>query len=273
MKTKIWSAVTFFLVTALAAPAIAQDTPRLTEEQQALAVEFALNNSTFVLQHEIGHLFVGEFDLPVLGKEEDAADSLASVMLLSQENDSSNQALRDAADGWYLSEYAKGDQYEDSDFYDEHSLDLQRSFAVVCLMVGAKPDLFGEVADEYEIDPERQERCQFDYQQAVNSWVQLLAPREVKDGKFGASINFTYEPDPDFKDIADYLQQQQFLETAAQNVVNNYVLPRDIKFVAKVCGEPNAFYNEPEAQVTFCYEMFVLFFNLLQDDLLANPGT
>ena len=95
----------FAVAAAIAAPAAAQE---LTEEQQAIAVEFALNNSIFVLQHEIGHLFVGEFNLPVLGKEEDAADSLASVMLLSQENETSDQALRDAADGWYLSEYSQG---------------------------------------------------------------------------------------------------------------------------------------------------------------------
>ena len=38
-------------------------------------------------------------------------------------------------------------------------------------------------------------------------------------------------------------------------------------------ASPNAFYNEAEAQLTFCYEMFVLFFNLLEQDMLANPGT
>jgi hypothetical protein len=267
---KFWTTAAFVAAAMLAAPVTAQE---LTEEQQAIAVEFALNNSIFVLQHEIGHLFVGEFDLPVLGKEEDAADSLASVMLLSQGTETAQQALRDAADGWYLSEYAKGDEFEDSDFYDEHSLDLQRSFAVVCLMVGADPDLFGDTADEYEMDEDRQARCAFDYQQAVSSWVQLLEPRTVKDGKTGAGINFVYEADPDFQDISNFLQEQQFLETAAQGVFNNYVLPREMNFVAKKCGEPNAFYHEAEAQVTFCYEMFVLFFNLIQDDLLANPGT
>jgi Putative metallopeptidase len=267
---KFWTSAAFVVAAAIATPVAAQE---LTEEQQAIAVEFALNNSIFVLQHEIGHLFVREFDLPVLGKEEDAADSLASVMLLSQGNETSQQALRDAADGWYLSEYSKGDEYEDSDFYDEHSLDLQRSYAVVCLMVGADPDTFGDTAVEYEMDADRQEGCAYDYQLAVDSWVQLLEPHAVKDGKTGASINFSYEADPDYQDISDYLQQQQFLETGAQSVVNNYVLPRELKFVAKKCGEPNAMYNEEEAQMTFCYEMFVLFFNLLEQDMLANPGT
>jgi hypothetical protein len=267
---KFWTRAAFAAVAMLAAPVAAQE---LTEEQQAIAVEFALNNSIFFLQHEIGHLYIGEFDLPVLGKEEDAADSLASVMLLSQDNEVANQALRDAADGWYLSEYSRGPEYEDADFYDEHSLDLQRSFAVVCLMVGAKPEIFGDTANEYEMDANRQELCQRDYQQAVNSWVQLLEPHVVKDGKAGASINFKYEADPDFQDISDYLQQEKFLETAAQGVVNNYVLPRELNFVAKRCDEPNAFYNEAEATVTYCYEVFVLFFNLIQDDMLANPGT
>ena len=107
-------------------------------------------------------------------------------------------------------------RYEDSDFYDEHSLDLQRSYAVVCLMVGAEPEIFGETAEEYEMDEDRQESCALDYQQAVNSWVQLLEPHTVKDNKTGAAINFVYEADPEFQDIADYLHQEQFLEAGAQ---------------------------------------------------------
>lgn len=251
---------------AAVAPAGAQE---LTEEQQVLATEFAYNNSLFVLYHEIGHLFVGELGLPVLGKEEDAADSLASVMLLLQDTDEAAQALIDAADGWYLTEYSgEADSWESADFYDEHSLSIQRSYQAVCLMVGADPETFGEVATEFEMDSDRQESCAFDYQQALNSWASLLEPHEGSDG---AEIAMIYEEtDEDYAPIAQFLLESGFLEGAAAWVSENYVLPRDVTFRAMQCGEENAYYSHDDAEITFCYELTPFFFSLLEQDMLSE---
>jgi hypothetical protein len=250
------------------APASAQE---LTEEQQVLATEFAFNNSLFVLYHEIGHLFVGEFELPVLGKEEDAADSLASVMLLAQETDESSQALVDAADGWYLTEFSsEAETYESADFYDEHSLSIQRAYQTVCLMVGADPETFGEVADEFDIDSDRQGSCAFDYQQAATSWASLLEPYE---GSEGAAIAAIYEPtDEDYADIAQFLQDAEFLEGAAAWITDNYALPREVTFRAMQCGEENAYYSYDDAEVTFCYELLPFFFSLLEQNMLSEES-
>lgn len=256
-----------FAALASVVPAWAQE---LTEEQQLLATDFAINNSMFVMQHEIGHLFVAEFELPVLGKEEDAADSLATLLLLGENTDEAAQTLIDAADGWYLSELDRGDTYETSDFYDEHSLDIQRAYQVVCLAVGADPDGFGELAQEYEIDADRQESCAFDHQQAADSWGGLLEPHYGNGGSGGA-IEAVYEPaDADYADIEQMLKDIAFLEGAANSVTQNYVLPRDLTFRATMCGEENAFYSYDEAGITFCYEMVAYFFRLIETDLLAN---
>lgn len=251
-----------------AAPVHAQE---LTEEQQLTATEFAINNSIFVLQHEIGHLFVAEFELPVLGKEEDAADSLATLFLLNQQTEESNQALIDAADGWYLAEYDNtAEEYEAADFYDEHSLSIQRAYQVVCFMVGADPETFAEVAAEYEIDEERQESCGFDYESAANSWAGLLEPNE---GGGGGRIEVIYEPaDEDYADIEQLLRDVNFLETAAASVEEGYTLPRDLTFKAAMCGEENAYYSYDEGGITFCYEMVAFFFRIIEDDMLANPA-
>lgn len=253
------------LVAALSLPVAAQE---LTEQQQLDATEFAVNNAMFIMEHEIGHLFVAEFGLPVLGKEEDAADSLAALLLLAQQTDEGNQALIDSADGWYLSDAAKA-EWEDSDFYDEHSLDIQRAYQIVCLMVGADADVFGEVATEYEMDAERQERCAFDYQQASSSWTGLLEPHEGSSDP--SRISIVYEDGgEDYGDIAQLLQDVRFMEGAAQSITANYTLPRDLTFRAKACGEENAWYSYDEAEITFCYELVALFFHLIEQDMKAN---
>ena len=40
-------------------------------------MEFVTGNMLFALAHEMGHVFITEMGLPVLGQEEDAADAHA----------------------------------------------------------------------------------------------------------------------------------------------------------------------------------------------------
>lgn len=264
------SLIAALLLTAAALYVVPANAQELTEEQQAQATEFALNNASFIIQHEIGHLLIGELGLPVLGKEEDAADSLATLLMLGAETEEANQAIIDSADGWYLTEMDAGDEYETSDFYDEHSLSIQRAYQVVCFAVGANPEAFAEIATEYEIDEERQESCGFDYETARNSWTTLLEPHAV-GSEPGAKIAVAYEDGgDDFGDIAQLLQDSQFLEQAAATVTDSYVLPREVSFTAKLCDEENAFYSYDDAGITFCYEMVALLFRLIEDDMLAT---
>src|SRR3954466_4635841 len=43
-------------------------------------VKFVAGNTLFALVHEFGHTAISEMGLPVLGREEDAADSFAAVI-------------------------------------------------------------------------------------------------------------------------------------------------------------------------------------------------
>src|SRR5213592_3720638 len=55
-----------------------QDAPRLkhlSEQQRLERVEFVIGNTLFALLHEMGHVIIAEMKLPVLGREEDAADT------------------------------------------------------------------------------------------------------------------------------------------------------------------------------------------------------
>jgi hypothetical protein len=55
-----------------------QNNPRLkglSQQQRVERVEFVVGNTLVLLLHEIGHVLISEFQLPVLGREEDAADT------------------------------------------------------------------------------------------------------------------------------------------------------------------------------------------------------
>jgi len=234
------------------ATAFAQE---VSDEDMEAAMAFAVNNSTLILYHEIGHLFVGELGLPVLGKNEDAADSLAAVLLLDENEDWSDAVLRDSAEGWYLSPFNGDSVPGDWAFMDEHSLDKQRAFFFVCMMVGNNQDYYGELATEYGMDADRQEKCKYVFAQAHDSWTQLLAPHALSDENPAVGqIEVVYDEPGEYASYAEVLQADNFLEYAAGVVTENYAIPRNLTFRATQCGVSNAYYNPGDAQITFCYE-------------------
>ena len=258
---------------ALTSPARAQE---LTEAEWAEAMDFAMHDAAFTLYHEIGHLLVGELALPVLGKEEDAADALAAILLLDDagEDVEAYNTLIDSADGWYFNAVeSTGEGVDALSYYDDHSLDIQRAYALVCMMVGADPEGFGETADIYEMDAERQEACGYTYQQAYDSWNQLLAPH-VHDGAEAAGmISVVYEEAGEFGDFAAELQDREVLERAAALVDSNFALPRPVTFRAALCGEANAFYAPDEGEVLYCYELAAEMFDLYLANVYGGEDT
>src|ERR1700676_2962934 len=50
---------------------------KMSPQAKRQLVEFVVGNTLFVLAHEMGHALIGQMNMPVLGREEDAADSFA----------------------------------------------------------------------------------------------------------------------------------------------------------------------------------------------------
>ena len=92
--------------------------------------EQAFSASVFVLMHELGHAFVEELSLPVLGIEESYVDGVAAV-LLGESGMSEGSALA----GWFF-----GSQ-PNTPFSDSHRANPQRLGDLVCWGIGADPTL------------------------------------------------------------------------------------------------------------------------------------
>jgi hypothetical protein len=56
---------------------------KLSQQAKKDLVEFVIGNTLFVMAHELGHALMYEMSMPVLGREEDAADSFAVVTALN----------------------------------------------------------------------------------------------------------------------------------------------------------------------------------------------
>lgn len=228
----------------------------LTADEENDARVYAWDNAVFTMYHEIGHMFVDLYKLPVLAKEEDAVDNLATLMALDDYNRSDDPILSDAAAGWIAS--IKEEDYASmgaSDFFDEHSINAQRAYAMICLLVGSDFDKFTEIATNFGLDKDRQEGCSGDFQQTKAAWDGVMKPhRKPNTGEPKITVEYA-EPSEATKEGADILRANEVLETVARTVESVYTLPEDITFEGADCGEDNAYYSAGNASVTLCYEL------------------
>ncbi len=224
-------------------------------EQDALHVLGNIANTMF---HEFGHGFVSMYELPIVGNEEDAVDAFANVVMVSEGGDPYLDAMIEAvADDWFLSGQFNAEQGGEPSPWDVHSPDEKRAAAVVCILVGADPEAFGEVADEAGMPPDRQEACTFDYQQAQQGWDKLLAPHYLKEGEAPKHrVTVTYvEPPAELAPIAEFIKASGLIDDIAAQMEATFRLPNPVAVSVESCGEENAFWSPDENKVTFCYEI------------------
>ncbi|MFT6301685.1 MAG: hypothetical protein ACJAY2_000866 [Pseudomonadales bacterium] len=127
------------------------------------------------LVHEVGHVLFAQYDLPMLAREEDAADALASVLLLEYAENGAQVVLNAAEMFGLESEGREG--FDESDFWSEHSLDIQRYYASICHVYGSDPgEHQGLINTEYGMSKERAEVCEIEYERIRRSWLKVLKP-------------------------------------------------------------------------------------------------
>jgi hypothetical protein len=229
---------------------------KMSDQQQRDLVEFVAGNLLFIGFHETAHALVSELRLPVLGREEDAADSFATLAMLEEGTEFSVNVLVQAARGWFL--YDRRDQKQGNmlEFYDEHGLDKQRAYAVVCLMVGSNAKQFKELADWVQLPEARRESCARDYSSAKYSWDSVIKPFLRSADQPKSKVDIAYEPGAGKLDAySRSFRAIRFMETLSERASDRYVLPRPIAMVMKGCGEAGAMWTPSTLKLTLCYEM------------------
>ena len=79
-------------------------------------------------------------------------------------------------------------------FYDEHGLNQQRAYHIVCLMVGSDAEKFKDLADETKLPKARQDSCAGDYSNAAYSWDLVLKSHRRAPDQPKTKIDVVYGP-------------------------------------------------------------------------------
>ncbi|MBN8919590.1 MAG: hypothetical protein J0H62_02575 [Rhizobiales bacterium] len=97
--------------------------------------------------HEAAHGLIDILGIPVIGREEDAADFISIYFLLQFPREDARRLINGVA--FSVGSEAREDLREalrPEAFADTHGLNAQRHYNVLCLAYGADPALFGDVA-------------------------------------------------------------------------------------------------------------------------------
>jgi hypothetical protein len=227
-----------------------------TEQQRRDIIEFVVGNVIYAVVHEVGHMLVSELVLPVLGHEEDAADAFAILTALQLDNAFSDRVLSEAARGWFLSEHRDKKEKIPTVYYDEHGLDEQRAYSIVCLMVGSHPHKFSALAEKTKLPEERRKTCQIDYGHASRSWDDVLTPHIRKPDQPKSQITAAYADIAQYEFVKRSLSHMRLLETLAEHLSDRFVWRGPpVAFEMTTCSEPGAFWDVSIRKIIVCYEL------------------
>jgi hypothetical protein len=241
-----------------AAAKAALNSPRLkglTEQQRIARVEFVTGNTLVLLSHELGHVLIAEMHLPLLGREEDAADTYAALRLLNIGTSFSQHELTEAAQGWFLNDRRDQETAEKPLYYDEHNLSQQRAYQILCLMVGSDPDKFKGLADQMKMPEARQRSCKRDFAKTSEGWQTVLKPWLREPGDPETKLDVVYGDGKGMYDgVENMFRSIRFLETVAANTAARYRWPHPFTLKMESCGRPGTDYDDEARVVTICYE-------------------
>lgn len=218
--------------------------------------EFVSGNMLFVLLHELAHTTIGELDLPVLGKEEDAADSFASLTLIHIRSQFSERVLAEAAKGWFMADRRDAKEGDSIPYYDAHGLNQQRAFQIVCYMVGADATRFKDLAEETKLPQDRQQSCSEDYRKAAKSWGVVLQPHVRAADQPETKIDVVYGDAKGKLEVAAQMARSiRLLDGVAARSSELVVWPAPFSLEMQTCGFINAQWVRSTRKLTLCYEL------------------
>jgi len=139
----------------------------------------------FAIAHEFGHAVFDIYNLPVLGRQEDAADQFATHFLLQFGGDLAYRLIRGAA----YTHHALIQSLKDKPkvtvpvlaFASDHGSPEQRFYNLVCIAYGYDPTTFAEIMDKGFLPEARAKVCKYEYSNLSYAIKNLIGPHIDKE--------------------------------------------------------------------------------------------
>lgn len=229
------------------APQEAQDSGPPWTLEDAYAVFGVAAGTVF---HELGHAFITEFDVPAIAFEEDVADSVATLALVSSWE--SRTELQESiipywAGAWYYLSIIETTTSSPTRF-SPHAPSDRRANNTQCLIYGAIPEWIPQGFDENS-----RLRCIREYHRQLRAFDRLRVPHLRSEGSTRGRVTATFDDLEDESQWGYWESVQSYIENEVQWWGRELEWPRDLTVAFRHCNH-FGHYVEQEAEITVCYE-------------------
>jgi hypothetical protein len=133
-----------------------------------------------VLLHESGHALFDVLDVPVFGREEDAADQISILVALHLRPQLAEAAVKAYAYFWRIVPDPDAATTKDGklneDFADEHGTGSQRLYNGLCIGYGHSPAVFGKFVSAGWLPEQRAKACAREYARLASAFARTVLP-------------------------------------------------------------------------------------------------
>ena len=149
----------------------------------------------FALMHEFGHAAFDLFQVPVFGRQEDAADQFATYIMLQFGGEKAHRLIKGAAYSYngFIKDLKDKPQVTVplGAFSSDHGAPEQRFYNLVCIAYGWDPQIFSMVIEKGYLPEHRGKVCKYEYSNLRFAFRKMITPhidmakaREVIDKSF-----------------------------------------------------------------------------------------
>lgn len=257
-------------VMAAAAPA------KQKQDEEAERLFFVLANVEHTLAHEMGHVVLDEFDIPVLGNMEIAADQMGLFLFSSLigANDNFVQGKLDILAAiqdemrmeWESQDAAKNNSR--GAWSSQHPIEPQRFYNIACLVYGSDPPNLEEVRETMRIPYSRAFYCRDEFEVAAQavSWILNRAGRQTaytghtKDRKI--TIEYEEPESREGKTLGNWLRQTGVIESMVSRAEVQFDFKRPLRILLANCQYPEAMWMSGKGEVVICYPLIERYYYL-----------
>jgi len=153
-----------------------QNVPKETTPEGITPIDAFVGPMLDVFLHEFGHVVFQLLDVPVFGREEDAADQFSAYMMLHFGPDEARRLIAGAAYVFKSDLQSSKVTLNLKEFSDSHGLPAERFYNLLCLAFGADPNLFAGIVNKGYLPLERAIGCEDEYRQLAHAFTTLIGP-------------------------------------------------------------------------------------------------
>lgn len=176
---------------------IEQHAPKLATPGGVLRDDAIVGAILDTLFHEAGHAVFDLLKIPIVGREEDAADFFSAFMLLQFPEEDAHRLIQGV--GFMMASEARDalrQQMPLKTYAKVHGLPAQRYYNLLCMGYGAYPATFRQAISRGLLPMERAEGCAEEYATFKFAFARLILPH-VDEKRFRAAIaqvRFNWSP-------------------------------------------------------------------------------